>query len=38
VAGFDAFVKSTLYANANVRKFRSMIALDRVKAEPRLPV
>ncbi len=38
VAGFDAFVKSTLYANPNVRKFRSMIALDRIKAEPRLPV
>lgn len=32
------FVKTKLYTNANVRKFRSMIGLDRVKFEPRVLV
>lgn len=36
VAAFEAFTKARLYANANVRKFRSMIMLDRVKFEPRV--
>ncbi|MDX8496098.1 Lrp/AsnC ligand binding domain-containing protein [Mesorhizobium sp. VK22B] len=31
---FDVFVKPKLYTNPNV-KFKSMIALDRVKFEPR---
>lgn len=38
VQAFDSFVKTKLYTNPNVRKFRSMIALDRVKFEPRLEV
>ena len=38
VEAFDAFVKTKLYTNPNVRKFRSMIALDRVKFEPRVLV
>ncbi|MDX0321606.1 AsnC family transcriptional regulator [Sinorhizobium meliloti] len=36
VEAFDMFVKTKLYTNANVRKFRSMITLDRVKFEPRV--
>lgn len=36
VEAFDVFVKTKLYTNPNVRKFRSMIALDRVKFEPRI--
>lgn len=36
VADFDAFVKAALYSNPNIRKFRSMIALDTVKAENRV--
>lgn len=38
VEAFDVFVKTKLYTNPNVRKFRSMIALDRVKFEPRVTV
>ncbi|CDX25183.1 Uncharacterized HTH-type transcriptional regulator y4tD [Mesorhizobium plurifarium] len=38
VEAFDVFVKTKLYTNPNVRKFRSMIALDRVKFEPRVNV
>ncbi|WP_037434236.1 Lrp/AsnC family transcriptional regulator [Sinorhizobium fredii] len=38
VEAFDVFVKTKLYTNPNVRKFRSMIALDRVKFDPRVPV
>jgi Lrp/AsnC family leucine-responsive transcriptional regulator len=38
VEAFDVFVKTKLYTNANVRKFRSMITLDRVKFEPRVTV
>ncbi|RUW30273.1 Lrp/AsnC family transcriptional regulator [Mesorhizobium sp. M1A.F.Ca.IN.020.06.1.1] len=36
VEAFDVFVKTKLYTNANVRKFNSMISLDRVKFEPRV--
>jgi Lrp/AsnC family leucine-responsive transcriptional regulator len=36
VEAFDAFIKRHLYTNRNVRKFHSMIALDRVKFEPRI--
>ncbi|MGX9182121.1 Lrp/AsnC ligand binding domain-containing protein [Mesorhizobium sp. BHbdii] len=35
VEAFDVFVKTKVYTNPNVREF-SMIALDRVKFEPRL--
>ncbi|WP_435528517.1 Lrp/AsnC family transcriptional regulator [Mesorhizobium shangrilense] len=35
---FDVFVKTKLYTNPNVRKFKSMITLDRVKFEPRITV
>lgn len=38
VEAFDVFVKTKLYTNANVRKFKSMITLDRVKFEPRVLV
>lgn len=38
VEAFDVFIKTTLYTNPNVRKFRSMITLDRVKFEPRISV
>ncbi len=38
VQAFDTFVKTKLYTNANVRKFHSMISLDRVKFEPRVRV
>ncbi|WP_245455200.1 MULTISPECIES: Lrp/AsnC ligand binding domain-containing protein [unclassified Mesorhizobium] len=38
VEAFDVFVKTKLYTNPNVRKFKSMIALDRVKFEPRVLV
>jgi Lrp/AsnC family leucine-responsive transcriptional regulator len=38
VDAFDTFVKTKLYTNPNVRKFRSMIALDRVKFEPRVHI
>ncbi|MCK1292033.1 Lrp/AsnC family transcriptional regulator [Bradyrhizobium sp. 30] len=38
VEAFDAFVKTKLYTNPNVRKFRSMIALERAKFEPRINV
>ncbi|WOS66896.1 MULTISPECIES: Lrp/AsnC family transcriptional regulator [Sinorhizobium] len=38
VEAFDVFVKTKLYTNPNVRKFRSMITLDRVKFEPRILV
>ncbi|MER9629546.1 Lrp/AsnC family transcriptional regulator [Mesorhizobium sp. M0296] len=38
VEAFDIFIKTKLYTNANVRKFRSLIALDRVKFEPRVLV
>ncbi|ESX31294.1 MULTISPECIES: Lrp/AsnC ligand binding domain-containing protein [unclassified Mesorhizobium] len=38
VDAFDVFVKTKLYTNPNVRKFKSMIALDRVKFEPRVLV
>lgn len=36
VDGFDTFIRTKIYTNPNVRKFRSMIALDRVKFEPRV--
>lgn len=36
VAAFEAFTRQRLYANPNIRKFRSMIMLDRVKFEPRV--
>ncbi|MER9064707.1 Lrp/AsnC family transcriptional regulator [Mesorhizobium sp. M0698] len=36
VEAFDVFVKTKLYTNPNVRKFKSMIALHRVKFEPRV--
>ncbi|WP_245319325.1 Lrp/AsnC family transcriptional regulator [Mesorhizobium temperatum] len=38
VEAFDVFVKTKLYTNPNIRKFKSMIALDRVKFEPRVTV
>ncbi|BCG97331.1 hypothetical protein MesoLj131a_61950 [Mesorhizobium sp. 131-2-1] len=38
VEAFDTFIKEKLLANPNVRKCRSMIALDRVKCEPRVLV
>ncbi|WP_245267650.1 Lrp/AsnC family transcriptional regulator [Mesorhizobium sp. WSM1293] len=38
VEAFGLFVKTKLYTNQNLRKFRSMIALDRVKFEPRVTV
>lgn len=38
VEAFDVFIKTKLYTNPNVRKFRSMISLDRVKFEPRVMV
>ncbi len=38
VEAFDVFVKTKLYTNRNVRKFNSMIALDRVKFEPRIAI
>ncbi len=38
VEAFDAFVKQRLYTNVNVRKFQSMITLDRVKFEPRIKI
>ncbi|MCK1540658.1 Lrp/AsnC family transcriptional regulator [Bradyrhizobium sp. 179] len=38
VDAFDVFIKTKLYTNPNVRKFHSMITLDRVKFEPRIPV
>lgn len=36
VTAFDTFVRTKLYTNPNVRKFRSMICIDRVKFEPRI--
>ncbi|WP_245488245.1 Lrp/AsnC family transcriptional regulator [Mesorhizobium sp. Pch-S] len=36
VAAFETFTRERLYANPNIRKFRSMIMLDRVKFEPRV--
>jgi Lrp/AsnC family leucine-responsive transcriptional regulator len=33
---FNEFVTEKLYTNRNIRKFRSMITLDRVKFEPRV--
>ncbi|MCG7507507.1 Lrp/AsnC family transcriptional regulator [Mesorhizobium retamae] len=36
VAAFETFTKERLYANPNIRKFRSMIMLDRVKFEARV--
>lgn len=38
VEAFDVFIKTKLYTNPNVRKFQSMITLDRVKFEPRIPL
>lgn len=38
VDAFDHFVKTKLYTNPNVRKFRSMITLDHVKFQPRVSV
>lgn len=38
VEAFDVFIKTKLYTDPNVRKFQSMITLDRVKFEPRIPV
>ena len=35
-AAFETFTKERLYANPNIRKFRSMIMLDRVKFEARV--
>ena len=36
VAAFETFTKERLYANPNIRKFQSMIMLDRVKFEARV--
>ncbi|WP_326895938.1 Lrp/AsnC family transcriptional regulator [Mesorhizobium sp.] len=36
VAAFETFTRERLYANPNIRKFRTMIMLDRVKFEPRV--
>ncbi|PBB58174.1 MULTISPECIES: Lrp/AsnC family transcriptional regulator [Mesorhizobium] len=33
---FDVFVKTKLFTDPSVRKFKSMITLDRVKTEPRI--
>ncbi|GAA2815679.1 AsnC family transcriptional regulator [Aminobacter aminovorans] len=38
IAAFEAFTRDRLYANPNIRKFRSMIMLDRVKFEPRVAI
>ncbi|MER8970805.1 Lrp/AsnC ligand binding domain-containing protein [Mesorhizobium sp. M0808] len=38
VEDVEDFVKRKLYTNPNVRKFQSMIALDRVKFESRITV
>ena len=38
ITAFEAFTQKWLYANPNLRKFRSMIMLDRVKFEPRVGV
>ncbi len=38
VEAYDRFVKTKLYTNPNVRKFRSMITLDSVKFEPRVQI
>lgn len=35
---FDVFARTKLFADPNVRKFKSMITLDRVKMEPRIAV
>lgn len=36
VAAFDRFVAMKLYGNPNVRRFNSMIAIDRVKFDTRV--
>ncbi|WP_245436037.1 Lrp/AsnC ligand binding domain-containing protein [Mesorhizobium tamadayense] len=36
VEAFYAFVKTKLNPDPNVRKFKSMVALDRLKIEPRI--
>ncbi len=36
IADFYAFVKAALYSNPNIHKFRSMIALDTIKADDRV--
>lgn len=38
IAAFDHFVKTKLYSNPNVRKFRSMINIDRVKFETKINI
>lgn len=38
VSAFDVFVKTKLYTNPNVRKFKSMISLESVKFDPRVLV
>ena len=38
VEAYDHFVKTKLYTNPNVRKFRSMITLDSVKMDPRVQI
>ncbi|MER9756171.1 Lrp/AsnC ligand binding domain-containing protein [Mesorhizobium sp. M0166] len=35
VEAFKSFVKTKLNTDSNVRSFKSMIALDRTKIEPR---
>ncbi|MER9518858.1 Lrp/AsnC family transcriptional regulator [Mesorhizobium sp. M0243] len=35
---FDVFARTKLFADPNVRKFKSMITLDCVKMEPRIAV
>jgi Lrp/AsnC family leucine-responsive transcriptional regulator len=38
VEAYDAFVRRSIYSNDNIRKFTSMIAIGRVKFEPRVPI
>ncbi|QOF70943.1 Lrp/AsnC family transcriptional regulator [Aminobacter sp. SR38] len=38
IDAYEAFTRKWLYSNPNIRKFRSMIMLDRVKFEPRVAV
>lgn len=38
IEAFDVFVKTKLYSDPNIRKFKSMIVLNQVKFEPRINV
>ena len=35
---FDRFINSKLYSNPNIRKFTSMISVNRVKFDPRVQI